>query len=176
MRQSVRPEKLAKGKDLKNKLEKTPTYILTGYSGLTVAQLTSLRATLKKEGAECHVYKNTIARKVFTELGQKEVAESLVGPIALVLSGSDPVAPAKILVKFIKDNEKMTIQGGVVENKAVDAKGIAQLAKLPSREVLIAKVVGGIKSPLYGLVNVLSGPTRKLVYALVAIKNKKGGE
>jgi large subunit ribosomal protein L10 len=70
----------------------------------------------------------------------------------------------------------MTIKGGVVEKKAVDDKAIVQLSKLPSREVLIAKVVGGIKSPLYGLVNVLSGPTRKLVYAVEAIRKQKGGE
>jgi large subunit ribosomal protein L10 len=176
MRDTVRPEKVAKGKELKTKLESTPAFILTGYSGLTVSQLTTLRSALKKEGAECHVYKNTTARKVLVEIGQKEMADGLVGPTAMILSGADPVAPAKILVKFIKDNEKMTIKGGVVEKKAVDDKAIVQLSKLPSREVLIAKVVGGIKSPLYGLVNVLSGPTRKLVYAVEAIRKQKGGE
>ena len=173
MRETVRPEKVTRQSEVREALESSPAFILTGYSGLTVAQLTTLRGLLKKEGAQCRVFKNTQTRRVLADIGFAAMAEALEGPTAIIISGADPVAPAKILVKFNKDIEKLVIKSGVVEKKEVDEKQIRQLAKLPSREQLIAKVVGGIKSPLYGLVNVLSGPTRKLVYAVEAIRKQK---
>jgi large subunit ribosomal protein L10 len=93
--------------------------------------------------------------------------------VAVAFAKEDPLAPAKILTAYFDEVEKPQIKYGLVESKVVDEKGIAELAKLPSREELLAKVVGGLKSPLSGLVMALSGLPRKLVYALEAVKQKK---
>jgi large subunit ribosomal protein L10 len=105
-----------------------------------------------------------------------EIKSHLKGSTALLLGYQDAVTPLKVLVKFIKDNEKGAIRAGMVDKALFNDKELTEMSKLPSREVLIGKVVGGFKAPLYGLANVLSGPIRKLVYAMDAIKKQKGGE
>jgi large subunit ribosomal protein L10 len=100
----------------------------------------------------------------------------LSGPTALAISFEDPVAPSKVLSKFAKEYKVLEIKAGIVEGDIVDLEGIKSIANLPSREELVAKVVGGLSSPLYGIVNVLNANIRGLAVALNAIAEKKQAE
>jgi large subunit ribosomal protein L10 len=162
-----------KVEELKGKLDSAVTVVLTDYRGLNVAEITELRNQLRKAQIEYKVSKNTLTLIAAKDLGLGDLEQFLAGPTAIAFSYKDPVAPAKILSDFTKKSKKLEIKGGVVEGKIINNDGVQALADLPPREELIAKVVGGIKSPLYGLVGVLSGPIRGLVYTLQAIKDKK---
>ena len=97
----------------------------------------------------------------------------LNGPTAIAISLTDPVAPSKLLTKFDKDFEKFSLKAGVVEGKVIDVDGVKSLSLLPSKEQLLAQILGSLKSPLTGLVNVLNGNIRGLVVALSAIMDKR---
>jgi large subunit ribosomal protein L10 len=161
---------------LKEKIAKAKLVIVSDYRGLTVKEFTSLRRKLRSEDSEIHVIKNTLIERAFAESGIGQLNDQLKGSTALLLGYGDAVSPLKALVKFLKEIEKGGIRAGVVEKNLYEQKEMIELSKLPAKEVLIGKVVGGFKAPLFGLVNVLQGPIRKLVYALDAIKTKKGGE
>ena len=118
------------------------------------------------------VIKNSIIRFSAKENGYDALDEYLVGPTALAISLDDPVAPSKLLSKFAKQYDKLEIKAGVVEGKILDINGIKSIASLPSREELVAKVVGGLAGPLYGFVNVLNANIRGLVVALKHIAEK----
>jgi large subunit ribosomal protein L10 len=167
------PAKVAKVEDIRAKIKESQIMILTDYRGMTVKEITDLRKQLRKENAEFLVLKNTLTQIALAEIGLEGVRKFLSGPLAIVFGYKDPVSPAKILVKFSSEAEKPVIKGASLAEKILEEAEVKKLSKLPSREELIAKVVGGIKSPLYGLVMVTSGPLRKLVYALNAVKESK---
>jgi len=160
---------------IKEKRSKSKIMILTDHQGLTVAQITELRDKLFEVDAQYNVVKNTLAYRAIAPENQEKMKEVLNGPSSIIFGYGDVVAPAKILVSFAKANEKPGIKGAVMDGIFMDPSEIKKLAMLPSREVLIAKAIGGIKSPLVSLVNVLQGPIRKLAYALNEISKKKGG-
>jgi large subunit ribosomal protein L10 len=160
---------------LKEKIDQANVILLSDYRKVTVKEITDLRKKLRKEDSEYKIIKNTLLRRALESAGFTGLAEHLQGPTGVLFGYKDPVAPIKVLVEFIEEVEKGELRVGIIEKTLVDKKGLAGVAKLPPREVLIAQVVGGFKSPLYGLVNVMSGPLKKLVYALNAIKDKKGG-
>jgi large subunit ribosomal protein L10 len=162
--------------DLKTKIEKAKLVLIADYLKFTVKEFTDLRRKLRSENSEIKVIKNTLIGKAVSESGFPQLVEALRGTTAILLGYGDAVSPLKILAKFVKDTEKGSVRIGVVEKNVYGQNDLNALAKLPSKEILIAKVVGGFKAPIYGLVNVLQGPIRKLVYALDAIKAKKGGE
>lgn len=172
---AVTTEKQAIVAELKEKLINTKGAVLTNYRGLTVAQDTKLRRKLREAGVEYRVVKNTMTRIAAKEAGLEELAAYLEGPTAIALSDSDPVAPAKVISEFVKENklEKLEVKGGIVEGAVVDAQGVKALASLPPREVLIAQVLAGMQSPIAGLVNVLQGSIRNLVYTLDAVRQQK---
>jgi len=153
-------------KDIKEKLEKSKVAVFTNYRGITAGEITELRRSLRESGSELRIAKNTLTRIAARDLGLEGINPYLEGPVAIAFGYEDPVAPAKILHKFIKEYKKMEIKGGVLENAIVDADGIKELADLPPKEVLLAKVVGGMQAPISGLVNVLQGSIRNLVYVL----------
>jgi len=115
----------------------------------------------------------TMEKRAVEAAGFSELKEHLKGPIGLLLGYEDPVVPLKTLVDFLKEIEKGELKAGVLENKFVEAKSLAEIAKLPPREVLLSKVVGGFQAPISGLANVLQGTIRKLVYALNAVAQKQ---
>lgn len=160
---------------LKDRLSNAKGAVLTTYRGLTVAQDTKLRAKLREAGVEYRVVKNTMMRIAADELNLSELDAYLEGTTALALSTEDAVAPAKVISEFIKENklEALEIKAGLVEGKVIDAEGVKALAALPSREVLVAQVLAGMQSPIAGLVNVLQGSIRNVVYALDAIRQQK---
>lgn len=164
--------------DLKEKLTTAKGAVLTSYSGLTVAQDTQLRSKLREAGVCYRVVKNTMTRIAAKEAGIEGLDQYLEGTTALAVSDTDPVAPAKVISEFIKENKldkegKLEVKAGMVEGKVIDAAGVKSLAALPSREVLIAQVLAGMQSPIAGCVNVLQGTIRNVVYALNAIRQQK---
>lgn len=159
--------------ELSEKLKNSVSGVLVDYKGTTVDKDTKLRAELRKAGVYYSVKKNTIIRLAAKQAGLEGLDEVLSGTTAIALSENDMIAPAKILAKFADDNDKFAVKAGFIEGKTVDAKQIHDLAKLPSKEVLVAKFLGGMKAPINGFVNVLNGNLRGLVVALNAIAEKK---
>ncbi len=164
--------------ELKEKLTTAKGAVLTSYKGLTVAQDTELRRALREAGVSYHVVKNTMTRIAAKEAGLDELAEHLEGTTALAVSAEDAVAPAKVICEFIKKNkldetEVLTIKAGLVDGKVIDLAEIKALASLPSREVLIAKLLGSMQAPISGTVNVLQGVIRNAVYVLEAVRKQK---
>lgn len=172
---AVTSDKQAVVTELKEKLSNTKGAVLTNYRGLTVAQDTKLRRAFREAGVEYRVVKNTMTRIAASEVGIQGLDTYLEGPTAIALSFTDPVAPAKVLADFVKENklQALEVKAGLVEGKVIDAKGVKALASLPPKEVLVAKLLGSMQSPIVGLVNVLQGSIRNLVYALEAVRKQK---
>ena len=158
--------------DIKTKFQNSTGVVLADYRGLTVTQVTDLRAQLREAGVEYRVLKNTMVRRAADELGIEGLDEFMKGPTAVAFS-ADPVAPAKILSEFSRKNKNFAIKAGVLEGKVINSDKIKDLASLPSREVLLAQVLAGIQAPLQGMVNVLQGPIRKMGYALEEVRKLK---
>lgn len=160
-------------KALTEKIQAAKAIVLADYRGLTVEQDTELRNALRKAGVEYKVVKNTMTNFAMKESGITGVESFLNGPTSIAMSETDPIAPAKIMAEYAKKFDKLELKVGVVDGKVIDANEIKQLAELPSKEVLIAKVLGGFNAPLSGFVNVLNGNLRGLAVALNAIAEKK---
>ncbi len=158
---------------ISGKMKAAKAMVFADYRGLTVEQDTELRSALRKAGVEYKVVKNTLARFAAKENGLDGLDTYFNGPTAMASSDSDPVAPAKILSEYAKKYDKLELKAGVVEGRIIDINGIKSLAELPSREVLIARVLGGLNAPISGFVNVLNGNIRGLVVALNAIAEQK---
>lgn len=161
--------------DIKEKLTGAKGMVITSYRGLTVAQDTKLRSKFREAGVHYQVVKNTMTRIAAHEAGIEGLDQYLEGTTAIAVSNTDPVAPAKVVSDFIKEYklDSLEIKAGMVEGKVIDAAGVKSLAALPTREVLIAQVLAGMQSPIVGLVNVLQGSIRNVVYALDAVRKQK---
>ena len=158
---------------IKEKLEASQSVVLIDYRGLTVAEVTELRNQMREAGVEYQVLKNTMIKRAAEKAGIEGLDPILEGPTAVAFGINDPVAPAKILTKFAKDTKKITIKGSVLAGNAIDVAAVENLAKLPSKEELIAKMLGSLNAPITGLVMVLSGVTSKFVRTLEAIRVQK---
>jgi len=169
----ARPEKVAKVEEIKAKFLQSQFVFLTDFTGLTVEEINQLRQRLRGKGAEYRVLKNTLTLLAIKDTDYQPVGELLVGPVAAVFASEDPVAVSKELLAFAAEKPKLRIKGGYMEGKVLSADEVRAIATLPSREVLLARVTGAFKGPLYGLHSVLSGPYRKLVYALRAVADVK---
>lgn len=159
--------------EIREKISKSQAVVLVDYRGLNVEEVTELRKKYKEAGVDYKVYKNSLMRFAFKNAGLEDFNEFLTGPNAIAFSFDDPVAPAKITDEFAKDHKNLEIKAGIVDGKIIDIEEIKALAELPSREVLIAQVLGGLNAPITGFVNVLQGNIRNLVYALNAIREKQ---
>ncbi|MGI9860691.1 50S ribosomal protein L10 [Moorella naiadis] len=168
-----RAAKVEVTKEIKEKLGSSIVSLLADYRGLNVAEMTKLRRQLREAGVEFKVVKNTLTIRAIRELGLEGLEPYLEGPTAIAFSSTDPVAPAKILSEVMRNSKTFQIKVGVLQGKVISASDIKALADLPSREQLLARVVGGFQAPLAGLVNVLAGNIRNLVYALEAIRKQK---
>jgi large subunit ribosomal protein L10 len=149
--------------------------MLVDYQGMDVAKTTELRARSREAGVDFVVAKNTLARRAADAAGVDGLSEYLVGPTALAFS-EDPVASAKLMAEFANQVESFSLKGGLLEGARVLGEAdVVALSKLPGREQLIAQVVGGISSPLTGLVTVLNNTIQGLVVALDQIAEQKQG-
>lgn len=160
-------------KELSEKIGKAKSIILADYRGVTVEEDTKLRSSLRKEKVEYRVVKNTFLWRGVKENGLEELEQYMHGPTSVAISYDDPVAPAKILMNYSKENGKFQVKAGILEGKIIDMEKIKELASLPSKDVLVSKALGGLKSPMYGLVNVLNANIRGLVTVLDAIAQKQ---
>jgi large subunit ribosomal protein L10 len=158
---------------LKDRISGAGNLFLTNYAGLTVEQITRLRDALRKDGSSYAVAKNTLFAIAAGDELAKQLERFLNGPTAIVFAGNDPVAPAKALKKFSDDVKPIEVKAAYIEGRVVDATQVQALAALPSRDELLAKMVGTIAGPLRGLVTVLSGNQSGLVRALNAIREQK---
>jgi large subunit ribosomal protein L10 len=150
--------------------------VLVDYQGMNVAQSTQLRARSREAGVEFVVAKNTLTRMAADEAGVEDLSQYLVGPTALAFS-EDPVASAKLMAEFAEQVESFTLKGGLLEGgRVLDEADVVALSRLPGREQLLAQVVGGISSPLTGLVTVLNNTIQGLVVALNQIAEQKGAQ
>jgi len=159
-------------KDLVDKLKKQKTVVFFDYTGLKVEQFQELRGKLREQGIDCQVIKKTLIDLALEKAGLKipDKIKKMPGQVALVLGYEDEVIPAKILYDFAKANEEVKIITGIVQGDYLENEAIISLAQLPSKQELLSKLVGSISGPVYGLVNVLQGNLRKLVYILKSCK------
>ena len=130
--------------------------VLVDYRGLTVEQDTRLRKELREAGITYKVYKNTMMNFAFKGTDFEALAPYLEGPSAIAISTTDATAPARVLCKFAKEADKLEVKGGVVEGTVYDAAGIANIAKIPSREELISKLLGSLQSPITNFARVMN--------------------
>ena len=168
-----RPNKVAIVEEITADMKATEAYYLVDFRGITVTEATDLRGRLRTVDASLTVVKNTLAKRAAAEAGVEGLDVLLEGPTAIAFCRGDLVAPAKVLQGFIREKKKLVIKGGYLQSRVLQAAQVEQLATLPSREELIAKVVGGIAAPLYGLANVLTGPIRGFVVTLDQIREQK---
>lgn len=174
---STKAQKTAMLAEIKEKMINSQVTILADMRGIPVAKITDLRSRLRKAGSDMKVTKNTIAGIAAKEVGVEGLDEYLKGPTVFAFGIEDPVVPAKILSEFAREiKQGLSIKAGVLEGKVINADGVKALAELPSREVLLAKVLGGMQAPMYGFANVLAANLRNLVYVLDQVRQQKEGQ
>ncbi|MBQ3405283.1 MAG: 50S ribosomal protein L10 [Oscillospiraceae bacterium] len=175
--EKVLSEKKAIVEALVEKFQSASAGVLVDYSGTTVATDTELRRAMRAADVDYAVVKNTLARFAANQVGFEALDPILNGTTALAVSTSDPVAPAKILCEYAKKpNSTIKIKAGFVDGKVISAEEVGALADLPSKEVLIAQVLGTMMAPISGLANVCNANIRGLAVALQAIADKKSAD
>jgi len=146
--------------------------ILAEYRGLTVAQMTDLRRKANQDGVYVRVVKNTLVRRAVDGSPYECLKDHLKGPLAFV-AGKDPVAAAKVVVDFAKDNQAFKIMAGSMDGKLMSTAEMTALAKLPSRDVLLAQLMGTMKAPVQKFVSTLNEVPAKFVRTLAAVRDQK---
>jgi large subunit ribosomal protein L10 len=147
--------------------------ILTEYRGLKVKELADLRRTLRASGGEYKIYKNTLVRFAARDAGIGALDALLKGPTAVTFVRGDAAAVAKALRDYGRTNQLLVIKGGVLGDKVLDAQQTTALAELPSRDVLLARIAGGLAAPLQQLAGLLQALPRNLAYGLAALRDQK---
>ena len=160
---SILAQKQAVVAELAEQLKNSPAGVVVNYQGITVEADTKMRKALREAGVDYKVLKNSLTGRACDEVGLGDMKQYLTGMTAIAIGTTDPVAPAKVLKEYAEKIETFQILGGYLDGKVVDVETVNQLADIPSKEVLIAKLLGSIKSPLYGL-----------AYALQAVVDKDG--
>ena len=159
--------------EIKQKIQGAKSVVFVKFQGLTVAQDTELRREFRKNNVEYKVLKNTLVRRAFNELGVTDFDADLNGPTSVAF-GADETGAAKVISEAVKKYEnKVEIKSAYVDGSKVDVAGVNALASMPSKEELIAKMLGSLQAPISNFVGVLSAMPRSLVIALNAIAEKK---
>ena len=148
------------------------TVVVAEYRGITVENMTLLRAKARKEGVYLRVLKNTLVRRAIADTPFAGIADQLVGPLAYGIS-KDPVAAAKVMHEFAKSNEKFVVKAGAMPNFLMSAKDVGNLASMPSREELLAKLLGTMQAPVAQFVRTLNEVPTKFVRGLAAVRDKQ---
>ncbi len=161
--------------ELEEGFKSSPLVIAAEYRGLSVGEMHGMRRAVRESQAQFKIAKNTLARIAADNAGRPELKEIIDGPIGFLTTEGDPAAAAKVLVNYIDDNSiEMTIVGGALDGEMLSPDRIKALAKLPTKEVLLAKMMGSMNSPITGLVMVMSGPVRALATVLQRISEQGG--
>ena len=158
--------------ELKGKINAAKSVVIVDYKGLSVFEDTELRKTLREANVEYRVLKNRLMQKAFNELGYTDFDEALNGPTAVAFANGDPVAPAKILLDSADKTKKLTVKCGMVDGTYITVDGVKELATLPPKEVLLAKLLGTLEAPISGLARVLNETVAGLARVLNAIAEK----
>jgi large subunit ribosomal protein L10 len=158
--------------EIKEKFSSSGAVILADYRGLSVKEIQALRNKLREVGSELRVYKNSLAEIAIRELELPDMTGLLEGPTAFAF-GDEPVAPAKALVDFAREHTALEVKGGFVEHEIVDAAGIKAVAMLPSREQLLAMLLGTMQNPMASFVRVINGPAAAFARVVQGIADQK---
>ncbi len=162
--------------ELEEGFKASPLVIAANYRGLNVNEMQGMRRAVRESSAQFKIAKNTLARIAADNAGRPELKEFMEGPIGFLTTEGDPASAAKVLVNYIDDNSiEMTIIGGALDGETLTTDRIKALAKLPSKEVLLAKMMGSMNSPITGLVMVMNGPIRALATVLQKISELGDG-
>ena len=158
--------------EISARLAKAQSVVLAEYRGLPVEDITVLRSQARASGVYLRVLKNTLARRAVKGTPFEKLADQMVGPLAYGIS-EDPVAAAKVLHAYAKGNEKLVIKGGMMPNYVMTAKEVGNLATLPGREELLAKLMGTMQAPIAKFVQTLNEVPSKFVRTLAAVRDQK---
>ncbi len=159
--------------EIKQTASRAKVAIVSDYRGLTVEEITDLRRRLQAEKGDLAVVKNTLAKIAFKNTEFEGLDELLTGPSAIAYGFEDQVSPAKVITKFIKEKKKTSIKGGILDGKVLSDSEVKDLANLPSKEELYAKMLGSINSPASGIVGCISGVMGNLVRAIDEVRKQK---
>ncbi|HKJ87901.1 MAG TPA: 50S ribosomal protein L10 [Gammaproteobacteria bacterium] len=165
-------EKKAVVADLRARSEAAQAAVLTDYRGLTVDEVTDLRAQLTESGVFFKVVKNNLAKRAVSGTDMEPLAEHLAGPTAIALA-EDPVAAAKVLSEFAKDHENLEIKVGVLQGKSLSRQELLALAQLPDRHTLLTQLAVGLEAPIVKLARDLNAVPAKFARALAAVRDQK---
>jgi len=167
-----RQEKAAKIEEVSALVAKAQTIVVAEYRGLDVDSVTKLRKQARSQGVQLRVLKNTLARRAVTGTPFSGLSDKLVGPLVYGFS-ADPVAAAKVLAGFAKDNEKLVVKAGAMPNYVMDGSGVKALATMPSREELLARLMATMQAPIGQFVRTLNEVPSRLVRTLAAVREAK---
>lgn len=159
--------------EIKDRLTNCAGIIMTDYRGLSVKQMQELRAKVGQSGGQMKVYKNTLTEIAIREISFPPMDEFLMGPTAFIFVDSDPVGPAKALTEFAKKNSVLEIKGGFIQNSKVSAEAIATIAALPSREEMIAQLMGTMLNPVRGFMAMANAPAGAFARVAKAVADQK---
>jgi large subunit ribosomal protein L10 len=176
MVKAVKPGRLLKTqmiREYEKRFQPASSFFVTNFNGLTNKEIGDLKRKLKAASARYIVVKKTLCKSAFHVLNLDHLIGMIEGSCAVTYTEKDPVAVSKVLVDFLKSNEKFMIKGGLVDGEALSLDSVKELASMPSREVLLARLVWVMNSPVTGFVTACSGVLKKLVYAINEIKKKR---
>jgi large subunit ribosomal protein L10 len=160
--------------DIVSNINASKATVFANFQGLSVAAMEELRSACREANVACIASKKTLLKRALTEAGIEDVdTKAFDGAPAVFFGLDDEVAPAQIVAKFAKKHDVVTLFGGVLEGAYIDAAKVKELSALPSKDELLAKMVGSLNAPVSGFVNVLAGNIRGLVTVLGAIKDQK---
>lgn len=160
-------------RQLAEMLRGSPSLAVADYRGLSVAEMQQVRRSLRAAGVELHIAKNRLLKIAADEAGKSELKPLLAGPTALATIDGDEVTLARALQEAFRPFKVVSVRGGLLGNEAIEPGTLTQLASLPTREVLLGKLAGGIASPLTGFAGVLAANLRNLAGALNAVADQK---
>ena len=167
-----RKEKAVVIEDVTTQVATAQSIVVAEYRGLDVASVTVLRKNARASGVYLRVLKNSLARKAIVGTPFEALSTKLVGPLIYAIS-ADPVAAAKVLSAFAKDNDKLAIKAGALPNSILDVNGVKALATMPSRDELLSKLLGTMQAPIAQFVRTLNEVPTKFVRGLAAVRDQK---
>ena len=165
-------EKAAVIEEVSAQVAQAGSIVLAEYRGLTVEKITQLRKQARESGVYLRVLKNTLVRRAVKDTPYEKLADQMVGPLMYGIS-ADPVAPAKLIASFAKANDQLVVKGGAMPNVVMDVAGVQALATMPSREELLAKLLGTMQAPVATFVRTLNEVPTKFVRGLAAVRDKQ---
>jgi len=167
-----REEKAVVIEDVAAQVAQAQSIIIAEYRGLDVASVTVLRKKARESGVYLRVLKNTLVRRALVDTSFQDLSTQLVGPLMYAIS-ADPVAAAKVMSDFAKSNDALVIKGGAMPNSLLDVNGVKALATMPSRDELLAKLLGTMQAPVTQFVRTLNEVPTKFARALAAVRDQK---